>query len=110
MRPLTPASQRKLQRIVEKNARRGGRAAVIKYVKRFSKGKPGRRSNGPDTATWLAVRQLIDDQSLSERKACRLLAEDLVRSGAAQCTDGKLADKLRRNYRTVEQSLKNIVG
>ena len=49
-------------------------------------------------------------QGLSERTACRLLAEDLVRSGEAQCTVEQLEEKLRRNYRTVEQSLKNILG
>ena len=108
--PLTPASQRKIQRIVEKNAARGGRAAVIKYVQRFSKGKPGRPSHGADKASWWEVKQLIYGKSLSERKACRLLAEGLVRRGAAQCTVEQLEEKLRRNYRTVEQSLKNILG
>ena len=63
--PLTPASQRKIQLIVEKNAERGGRAAVIKYVQQFSKGKPGRPSHGADKASWWEVKQLIDGKSLS---------------------------------------------
>ena len=48
-------------------------------------------------------------QGLSDRKACMLLAEDGT-EWRGPVTVEQWAEKLRRNHRTVEQSLKNILG
>ena len=107
MKPLTPASQRKILRIVEKNAGRGGRAAVIKYVKRCSKGKAGRPPKRPDTGLWAKVELRRNGGKVSIRKACRLLAEEMVSSELTV----ELAEELRRNYRAVaDMPIKNILG
>ena len=82
--PLTPASKRKILLIIAKNAKRGGRGAVIKYVKRASKGKPGRPLTArPDIRLAEEVKRRIDGRPRYIRKACMLLAEEIGAEWAA---------------------------
>ena len=110
--PLTPASKKKILLIIAKNAKRGGRGAVIKYVKRASKGKPGRPPKGPDIRLAEEVQRRIAGRPRYIRKACMLLAEEMkTRGEGGDLTIEQLADKLRRNHRLAVRLLaENILG